>query len=94
MLFFPNILFKKFRQCINTYSFRAHAKSFKISNHQVAAETVFNLRKGINHGFECINIRRVPRKVFEHEAKSFVRGGPTLTTFFLVMRGGSIQIPL
>ena len=24
---------------------------------------------GINHGFECINIRRVPRKVFEHEAE-------------------------
>ena len=22
---------------------------------------------GINHGFSCINIRRVPRKVFEHE---------------------------
>ena len=27
---------------------------------------------GINYGFECINIRRVPRKVFEHEAKGWV----------------------
>ena len=24
---------------------------------------------GINHGFECINICQVPRKVFEHEAE-------------------------
>ena len=26
---------------------------------------LFNI--GINHGFSCINIRRVPRKVFERE---------------------------
>ena len=28
-----------------------------------------NINIGINHGFECVNIRRVPRKVFEHEAE-------------------------
>ena len=27
---------------------------------------------GINYGFECINIRRVPRKMFEHEAEGWV----------------------
>ena len=29
-----------------------------------------NVNLGINHGFSCINISLVPRKLFEHEAAS------------------------
>ena len=51
----------------NLYTFQATTLDI-LKTVAKAYEKVFRLNIGIRHVFSCINICRVPRKLFEHKA--------------------------